>query len=638
MRYAYRGFRAIGGRVGSPESHERCMNHHSLPTPTRAIAHVLAVISLALALVTTPAVAQSFSLEPIDVGADNPQVAPHVPASQLAGFGRRTRLGQYVPFAFRIPAHPGASVQRAILTVTIAQIQTTAAGADTIEASGQDGWPGEVLFRDFNPLYGPGEDPRTAKEITIDLLARDNGGNLRFPNTAQVVDREQQLFVVQRENSSVLAARLELTFGTAPPPTGTATRSQTPSAGTPTQTTAAGVHTATPTSAPAAATPSPTTASDGGGKCRTFTATDVPAAIPDGGLLRSLVDAPPSGTVESVRIVSLRGVHSFVGDLEFRLVSPTGSDVVVLQRPCGGSADFDVSVADAGAAIACPLSGGQTLAPVQPLARFRGEQVPGTWTLEVYDRAFEDHGILTGWGLEICYEPAVPQPDCSTYVPSELPRAIPDAGTLASSVSVPDGGRVRAVSVLAVDSVHPAVAELELRLTGPSGSEVLLLEGACAGAAQLRTAFDDLETSPVPCPPNDGLAHRPLEPLAAFFGEPAGGTWTLRVRDRVGGQTGSLNAWALRVCVQNPTPGIRTRPPTPTATATASPTLGPSCACGGDCDCSGSVTVDEILRLVTIALGEASMATCRNGDSGGDGRILVDDVLRSIGHVLTGCP
>jgi len=82
---------------------------------------------------------------------------------------------------------------------------------------------------------------------------------------------------------------------------------------------------------------------------------------------------------------------------------------------------------------------------------------------------------------------------------------------------------------------------------------------------------------------------------------------------------------------------------TPTASATPTPTPSPSATatavpCRGDCDNSGDVTIDEILTLVNIALGNRPVADCLAGDVNGDRQITVDEILRAVNNALNGCP
>ena len=67
------------------------------------------------------------------------------------------------------------------------------------------------------------------------------------------------------------------------------------------------------------------------------------------------------------------------------------------------------------------------------------------------------------------------------------------------------------------------------------------------------------------------------------------------------------------------------------------PTPTPMQSCVGDCDGDGMVTVDEILKMVSIALG-APVDDCPAGDRDGDGEITVDEVLTAVTNALDGCP
>jgi hypothetical protein len=79
-----------------------------------------------------------------------------------------------------------------------------------------------------------------------------------------------------------------------------------------------------------------------------------------------------------------------------------------------------------------------------------------------------------------------------------------------------------------------------------------------------------------------------------------------------------------------PSPTGSTATPTPTATATPSP-------CTGDCGNDGTVTVDEILTMVNIALGNAQVSDCNAGDVNGDGEVTIDEILTAVNNALNGC-
>jgi len=71
--------------------------------------------------------------------------------------------------------------------------------------------------------------------------------------------------------------------------------------------------------------------------------------------------------------------------------------------------------------------------------------------------------------------------------------------------------------------------------------------------------------------------------------------------------------------------------PTPTAIVIPSP-------CVGDCSGDYTVTVDEILTMVNIALGNANVSDCDVGDVNQDGQITVDEILTAVNYALTECP
>jgi pseudomonalisin len=94
--------------------------------------------------------------------------------------------------------------------------------------------------------------------------------------------------------------------------------------------------------------------------------------------------------------------------------------------------------------------------------------------------------------------------------------------------------------------------------------------------------------------------------------------------------------------------------PTDTLTATAKPTETPSATvteapsstplatpparpCVGDCNGSGDVSIDELLTLVNIALGTASISTCPAADANQNGSITVHEIVMAVDNALNGC-
>jgi len=71
--------------------------------------------------------------------------------------------------------------------------------------------------------------------------------------------------------------------------------------------------------------------------------------------------------------------------------------------------------------------------------------------------------------------------------------------------------------------------------------------------------------------------------------------------------------------------------PSPAATPTATPV-----PCVGDCDSRGSVTVDEIITLVNIALGNAQPLACPEGIPSG-AEVDVALIIRAVNNALDSC-
>ena len=52
---------------------------------------------------------------------------------------------------------------------------------------------------------------------------------------------------------------------------------------------------------------------------------------------------------------------------------------------------------------------------------------------------------------------------------------------------------------------------------------------------------------------------------------------------------------------------------------------------------SGAVTIDELVRGISIALGEMPIDVCRAMDTSGDGQIQVHEVVEAVTVALNGC-
>jgi hypothetical protein len=85
--------------------------------------------------------------------------------------------------------------------------------------------------------------------------------------------------------------------------------------------------------------------------------------------------------------------------------------------------------------------------------------------------------------------------------------------------------------------------------------------------------------------------------------------------------------------------------PTPTATPrgehTATPTAvptGPVSQCVADCDDTTTVSIGELIRCVSISLGQQALSACPECDCMGNGTVGVTCLIRGVNNSLNGCP
>ena len=111
--------------------------------------------------------------------------------------------------------------------------------------------------------------------------------------------------------------------------------------------------------------------------------------------------------IESIRVTNLKGTHTWLGDLTFKLTSPSGTTITLLQWECEDiTTDFDIKFGDDAALehseVPCPYCDGKFYQPDEALSAFIGEFPKGDWTLEVDDFIGGDGGDLQAWSIEIC--------------------------------------------------------------------------------------------------------------------------------------------------------------------------------------------------------------------------------------------
>ncbi|MCC7475889.1 MAG: proprotein convertase P-domain-containing protein [Pirellulales bacterium] len=135
-------------------------------------------------------------------------------------------------------------------------------------------------------------------------------------------------------------------------------------------------------------------------------ATDLPKPIADFSTVNSQVSYAGLGTIFNVE-VTLDITHSFVGDLDAYLISPSGRQVELFTQVGGQYNDLtNLTLSDSASRSISTLGIGDlpytgSWKPEGFLSDFLGEDAAGVWTLQLRDVAYADTGVLNSWSLKI---------------------------------------------------------------------------------------------------------------------------------------------------------------------------------------------------------------------------------------------
>lgn len=226
-----------------------------------------------------------------------------------------------------------------------------------------------------------------------------------------------------------------------------------------------------------------------------------------------------------------------------------------------------------------------------------------------------------------------------------LPRL---AGGMATHSAVFPGvvKRGRMESVVFCTSLAAAPLDLAVQVFGPDGSllnDVSAGNGALAQVAPGATVTFGttgtvayLESTVISLPGvSQGVAR-----VVATGGAVRCSAQVVDATGVVPVSMSELSGYAPAAAPPTATPTASPTPP-PTATATPAASHTPAATptavvgCTGDCGGDGTVTIDELIRGVTLALGAAG--TCPAFDVNDDGAVTIDELVRAVTVALNGC-
>ncbi|MBI5750578.1 MAG: M6 family metalloprotease domain-containing protein [Hydrogenophilales bacterium] len=238
----------------------------------------------------------------------------------------------------------------------------------------------------------------------------------------------------------------------------------------------------------------------------------IPDNKPEG--IASVLTAPGNGKVKSLSVrVSI--THTYVGDIQVEVSSPSGKRAMLHNKSGGGGHDLKQT---------------WTSASLASLAALSGETMQGNWTLSVRDLEQQDVGRLNWWGLEVAYEAIETEHSVARepnlQIPDANPQGIQDSATVAAA------GQAAGIKIM-VAIAHSYRGDLKVSLVAPSGHSVALHNQEGGAQRDLRFTYDQ---SSFPA-------------LASLLGESIAGEWVLRVSDLAAIDTGVLEKWSLTLRV-----------------------------------------------------------------------------------------
>lgn len=160
--------------------------------------------------------------------------------------------------------------------------------------------------------------------------------------------------------------------------------------------------------------------------CVEFSSDDLPKNISQSGrpVVESIVPITTSGEITDLNILDLGLQHSFLKDLNAKIVSPDGTEVVLFEDECPRAVTLNASFDDDGARpFSCSVNVPQQFRPKGTLADFNGKDTEGLWKVIIEDSNSGQGGEFESFTMEICGSVAVQAP---TIVTNEVIQIQPN--------------------------------------------------------------------------------------------------------------------------------------------------------------------------------------------------------------------
>ena len=125
--------------------------------------------------------------------------------------------------------------------------------------------------------------------------------------------------------------------------------------------------------------------------------------------------------------------------------------------------------------------------------------------------------------------------------------------TIESIINVPTDGIINDLNIVQILGNHTSLKELEVSLTSPDGTEVILFSELPCNSSTIVMGLDDEAADAINenCPPQP-ISYQPVNALSAFDGKNSLGDWKLKLRvTDTFGDGGKLDEWEIQMCAES---------------------------------------------------------------------------------------
>ncbi len=234
--------------------------------------------------------------------------------------------------------------------------------------------------------------------------------------------------------------------------------------------------------------------------------------------------------------------HTWISDIYMTVTTPMETTVVLHEYAGGDANDLDVTWSVLGLANGSPYDCDCIMKPPDALGLLVREPGLGAWALTCTDEVSGDVGTLDRWCVRLFGEAPVYAKDYSYPfadfgLGSTNPATVTDVLELAAD-------RIPEDLVVQPFIDHANVGHVELSLTSPSGTTVVLHDNGAEEATGLYVIYDD-DGAPNGPPYWCYCRVQPAGPgsMSDFARESEMGDWTMTCTDAVAGTDGSFIYW-----------------------------------------------------------------------------------------------